>query len=119
MPLDARVLDDVDDADLAFQFGTGSLALDLTATVGERGGRRFERLRLPADLARWLREAGLAPRARPTEDDLAKVRDLRSAVFDLAEARRQGRTPPAGAHRLINMVAAEDTAPPRLTRTWE
>ena len=53
-------VDGLPEWELVFRFTSGRLCLAFCATVGERWRRSFERLRTPADLTRWLVEAGLA-----------------------------------------------------------
>jgi predicted RNA-binding Zn ribbon-like protein len=118
VPLLAHVLDDIEPVELEFQFGNGSIALDLVATVGERWARSFERLRSPEDLRRWLREEQLIGRATITAADLASYRELRSAIFDLVQARRAHRLPPRGSLRIVNGAAKAAQSIPRLTSRW-
>lgn len=96
--------------ELRFVFRSGRLCLAFAATVGERWRGRHERLREPADLARWYREAGLLddpPAVTPAGLDAARA--LREAVYRIARALIAGR-PPAGADEaVVNAVAA---APP-------
>lgn len=73
---------DLPDWELAFRFEGGHLALALTATVGERWRRNFERLISPERLAQWFVEAGLADRPPPVDPSvLAQARQLREAVY--------------------------------------
>lgn len=119
MPLDAAVLDDVEPGELACRFGAGSVALDFLATVGEQWRRRFERLRTPDDLARWLSTANLASRVMSASArDLDDARRLRSAIFDCVTARREGRRAPRIAVAVLNGFASEDVPVPRLTERW-
>jgi predicted RNA-binding Zn ribbon-like protein len=117
--LDATVLDDVEAGELEFPFGAGSVALDFLATVGEQWRRRFERLRSPDDLARWLSAANLASRVMTaSERDLDDARRLRSAIFDCVTARKDGRKAPRIAVAVLNGFASEDVPVPRLTERW-
>jgi hypothetical protein len=75
----------------------GRPCLDLTATVGERRGRRAERLRIPQDLASWLVEAGLADELpAASRQDLAQARTLREAVYQTIKRRIAGQRPGPG-----------------------
>lgn len=97
--------------DYRFHFRSGSLALDLVATVGERWRRNFDRLRSPADLARWCTESGLTDRALPVGDaDLAAVRELREAIHALASAAIAGRDGASADVAIVNVHAG--TPPP-------
>lgn len=62
----------------------GRVSLDLVATIGERWRRRFERLRTPADLDRWLEFRDLPSSDLTTVLDLEAMRRLRGAVELLA-----------------------------------
>lgn len=105
---------DVPADDLAFHRRSGRLSLDLVATIGERWGRRFERLRRPADVDRWLQVVRVPTDVSAGEDDLDAWRRLRGAVEDLAVAAMDGAAYPDGARALVNRVAARPDPPPRL-----
>ena len=79
------MIGNIPDHELAFQFKSGRLCLDFTATVGERWRRSFERLREPSDLGRWLRDTGLAESAPRVTDELAAARALREAIYRTAK----------------------------------
>ena len=100
-----------------FHFRSGSLALDLVATVGERWRRNFERLRSPDDLARWCRASGLAGSGLDVgDDDLASVRHLREAVHRLATAAIAGRDGDPADVATVNERARGARQVPRLRR---
>jgi predicted RNA-binding Zn ribbon-like protein len=90
-----------------FEFIADRPALDLVATVAERGTSDVEHLRTPADLADWIAQSGLVD-ARPavTETDLLRTREVRDAMFRLIAARIDGGRPGAGDRALVNAVAA-------------
>lgn len=96
--------------ELQFRFVAEPLALAFTATVGERWRARFERLRTPADLVRWLREAGLIGDERhltANESTLQAARGLREAIYAVAKAwadRREDEPP-----RLSALAAQQAT----------
>lgn len=92
--------------ELAFNFSSGRLCLAFVATVGERWRGRFERLRAPADLARWYAEAGLLddPPAVTTAG-LHTARTLREAIYRIAHA-RIGNEPAAAADEAVLNAAA-------------
>lgn len=91
-----------------FNFRSGRLCLALVATVGERWRGRHERLREPADLARWYREAGLLGEAPPvTASGLEAARELREAVHRVACAVIAGEQPSPADEAVLNTAAAE------------
>jgi predicted RNA-binding Zn ribbon-like protein len=102
--------------DLAFRWRGGLPVLDFTATVGERWGRSFERLRSPADLVGWLVEAGLgSPDVTPPSDwQLAAARELREALYRIATAVRIGQLPDTADVECVNRWARKPTAGPEL-----
>lgn len=76
----AEQLDEIPREELVFPWRGGHPALDFTATLGERWRRKIERLRTPADLSRWLCEAGATTERLPaTPATLAGARELREA----------------------------------------
>lgn len=71
----------------------------------------------PADLDRWIREAGLAP--VPDVEmlgaaDLDRGKLLREAIYRAVFARISGRIPAAGDVELLNAHAAHPPPAPRL-----
>lgn len=98
-------------ADLAFRWRGGRAVLNFTATVGERWGRSFERLRSPADLARWLVEAGLGSPAvtLPSDWQLAAARELREALYRIATAVRIGHLAETADVECVNRWARKPT----------
>jgi predicted RNA-binding Zn ribbon-like protein len=99
---------------LAFRFVGGRLCLDFVATLGQRGITDLERLRTPADLARWAVEAGLCERPPAVRDpDLSAARTLREAIHRLVT---RSDDPPARTDlRTVNELAGRPPAP---TLTW-
>jgi predicted RNA-binding Zn ribbon-like protein len=101
------------DGDDAFRFRAGRLSLDLCSTLLWRHVAPVEQLREPADLMRWVREAGVRP--VPTilgERELHAARALRESIYvlvhDRIAARRLSRAPLA----TLNAIAAHpDPAP--------
>jgi predicted RNA-binding Zn ribbon-like protein len=72
-------------AELAFNFRSGRLCLAFVATVGQRWRANHERLRAPADLARWYVEAGLLDEPPAvTTTGLRTARTLREAIYRMA-----------------------------------
>ncbi len=99
-----------------FKFRSGSLALDLAASVAFRlRGEPKDLLATPRDLGRWLVAAGLATKnPEPTPEELDQARELREALYRLAlaTARRQALS---GQDRdLVNRWAAEPPPAPQL-----
>ncbi len=97
--------------ELAFRWRGGRLSVNFTATVGERWRGCFERLRQPADLARWFSEAGL------TEDAVAisavrltQARQLREALYRLFTAVRTAGSPEATDVAVVNRWATRPVA---------
>jgi predicted RNA-binding Zn ribbon-like protein len=78
---------------LAFRFVSGHPALDFAATLSDRHRDRVERLRVPGDLDRWLRAAGMRTAAAATARDLGDARELREAIYRLARSVLSERAP--------------------------
>jgi predicted RNA-binding Zn ribbon-like protein len=100
----------------AFRFRAGRLSLDLCSTLLWRHRAPTEQLRVPRDLARWLRAAGVQPAPRAVRDeDLDQARKLREAIYGAAHDRLAGR-PLARPHvAALNALAAHPDPVPRLT----
>lgn len=105
---------------LEFPFSGGRLCLDLTGTVGQRDtwGRDtlgYERLREPADLSRWMLEAGLLERLpRADAAALALARELREAIHRSVSAVRAGRPAATKDLAAINVAASWPGRVPQL-----
>ena len=100
----------------AFRFRAGRLSLDLCSTLLWRHLTPIEQLREPADLARWLQEAGVRP--VPTSLDTADVeaaRALRESIYALAHDRIAGRRPSRAHTATLNAAAAQPDPAPALT----
>lgn len=98
-----------------FRFRSGRPCLDLLATVGDRDGLAFDRWRVPADLGRWCREAGLlaeAPRVNPAQ--LEAARALREATHRLLCAALAGQAPAPSDLALLNDWARLPPLAPQL-----
>jgi len=77
------------------------------ATVGERWRGNVERLREPADLARWYREVGLLDDPPAVSGaGLRAARSLREATHRVAQAVIAGRPPAAVDEAVVNAAAA-------------
>ena len=101
--------------DYTFRFGSGRLALDFVATVGNRRQAPHDRWREAGDLARWCREAGLLEEApKVSEAKLEAGRRLREAIYRLLQAARQGEEPAPGDIEALNRAAARPPLAPRL-----
>jgi len=108
--------------ELGFRFVSGDRALDFLSTLGNRHTRPVERLREPADLRRWLDEAGLRVGRRASPSDLEDARRLRETVNRLTRATLAG-DPPAKDDLLeLNEWARRPPlapqAEPTLQRRW-
>jgi predicted RNA-binding Zn ribbon-like protein len=100
---------------LEFPFSGGRVSLDLTGTVGQRSGPSYERLRSPADLSRWLMEAGLVTAVvRVDEGQLELVRDLREVIYGALVETMAGRPPAAEDVRQLNAAALWPPRAPQL-----
>jgi predicted RNA-binding Zn ribbon-like protein len=104
----------------AFRFRAGRLSLDLCSTLLWRYRAPSEQLRVPDDLARWLREAGVQPVPRAVrEQDLNQARELREAIYGLVHDRLAGRALARPHVATINALAARPDPVPRLTAAGE
>jgi predicted RNA-binding Zn ribbon-like protein len=93
--------------DESFAFVSGNGALDLVGTVGRRRTEPRDLLREPADLARWMLEAGLLPTApEVAAGDLAAAARLREAVYGIASAIIGGGAAAAADLAVVNEFAA-------------
>ncbi|MFI1098439.1 CGNR zinc finger domain-containing protein [Streptomyces sp. NPDC020917] len=99
---------DVPVEELRFNFRSGRLCLAFVATVGERWRGSYERLREPADLARWYLESGLLQADPPaiSAAGLEAARVLREAIHRIARALIDGRPPAAADEAAVNAAAA-------------
>jgi predicted RNA-binding Zn ribbon-like protein len=88
----------------------GRLSIDLLNTVRDRVLAPRETLRDPADLAVWLSEANLPHEDEVGEDALNAARRLRDAI----DALSQGGPGVPAALAVVNAMAAEAPAGPRL-----
>ncbi|MEU7045405.1 CGNR zinc finger domain-containing protein [Streptomyces varsoviensis] len=104
-------------SDQTFVFVSGNAALDLVGTVGWRRTAPRDQLAEPADLRRWIAEAGLLTEG-PVEVDSAAFADaleLREAVHRLAHDRLAGREFDRRALEVVNGAAAAPGRRPALT----
>jgi predicted RNA-binding Zn ribbon-like protein len=100
---------------LEFPFSAGRLCLDFTGTIGHRATRSLERLREPADLGRWMVQAGVLERPPRTDEGVLSVaHDLREAIYFSVSAVISGR--PASRQELdaINEAASWPARVPQL-----
>jgi predicted RNA-binding Zn ribbon-like protein len=99
----------------AFRFRAGRLSLDLCSTLLWRLRAPSEQLGEPADLARWLREAGIRPApAELDARDLDTARRLRESIYALAHDRIAGRMLASASLATVNKIAASPDAAPAL-----
>ena len=101
-----------------FRLGLGHVTLDFLATLGGRAGSRIERLAAPADLSRWITEAGIAAAPRTSRELLDHARELREAIRRVLECAREGRRPTASDLRLVNKWARSPVAAPQIGRDF-
>ena len=91
----------------AFRFRAGRLSLDLCSTLLWRHRAPSELLAAPADLARWLNEAGIRPAPATVSDEaLHTARLLRESIYALVHDRLDGRTLAQAHVTTVNAVAA-------------
>lgn len=108
----AVLLDDLPVAELRFHFKSGRLCLDFVATVGERWRRRFERLRTPDDLGRWLVEASLVSTDPPVEQSqLEEAHRLRESIYRMARRAGKGNLDRRDVRELNRWAARPPLAP--------
>ena len=101
-----------------FRLGLGHVTLDFLATLGGRAGSKIERLAAPADLSRWITEAGIAAAPRPSREVLDDARELREAIRRVLECAREGGRPTASDLRLVNKWARSPVAAPQIGRDF-
>lgn len=93
--------------DLRFNFRSGTPALFLVETFGEWTRRRYDRIQTAEIWNTWLAQIGLPPvTVEVTADDLEKMRDLRRAIYGVAQARVKGIEVLPTDIRAINQYAA-------------
>lgn len=99
-----------------FKFRSGRPALDLAATLAFRlKSEPKDLLATPMDLGRWLVAAGLSARnPHPTDADLRSARELREALYRLAQARLDQKPFPPKDRALVNRWAALPPPAPQL-----
>jgi predicted RNA-binding Zn ribbon-like protein len=99
------------------RFDAGSLSLNLLATVARRYGEPLERLDSLARLRDWLHGVGLPLSASLSEDDLARLRELREHLNELFRSMLASRRPRRAAVAYVNAVAANAAPELRSTRS--
>lgn len=101
---------------LAFKLRGGTPSLYLVETLGEWTGRQYERV---YDAERWHEWIGLlklpVPARRATARELDRMRDLRRAIYEIAQAVRTGGVPDACHIETVNRVARTALAAPQLS----
>lgn len=103
---------------LAFRFVSGNRALDLLATFADRHRGGVERLREPADLDRWLRDAGLGLSTRASEADLDAARQLREVLNRIARTSIAHSPANADDVGVLNAWAARPPLTPQLDEVY-
>jgi predicted RNA-binding Zn ribbon-like protein len=101
---------------MEFPFRSGRLCLDFVSTLGSRGQLDIERLGVPADFERWVREAGLGQLRHVNQDGLAAAVELREAIYSLVTTRRSLQ---AHAVARVNRAATRMPLVPRLDESGE
>lgn len=93
--------------ELRFNFRSGTPALYLVETFGEWTRRRYDRIVSPEIWNSWLEQINLpVVTATISADDLEKMRDLRRAIYGVAQARVKGLEALPTDIRAINQYAA-------------
>lgn len=64
-------------------FRSDRLCLDFVSTLGSRRSLELERLRVPSDLKRWVRQAEIGELQHATSSGLARALQLREAIYAL------------------------------------
>ena len=99
----------------AFRFRAGRPCLDLCSTLLWRYRAPTELLRAPADLARWIDEAGVRPApATVSEEALHAARRLRESIYALVHDRLGGRTLAQEHVAIVNAAAARPDPVPSI-----
>ncbi|MDF0730109.1 ABATE domain-containing protein [Pseudomonas entomophila] len=92
--------------DLRFNFRSGTPALFLVETFGEWTRRRYDRIMNAQVWNDWLQQINYPPVTEPVSaNDLEQMRDLRRAIYGLAQARVKGVAPLPTDVRAINQYA--------------
>jgi predicted RNA-binding Zn ribbon-like protein len=101
-----------------FELTAGRPVLDFVATVADRGTTHVERLRTADDLAAWVAQARLVDDLPAvSEDQLARAKEVREALFGLVSALVDGSAPDRADLGLVNEVAAGPRPVLRLSST--
>ncbi|MEU6881935.1 ABATE domain-containing protein [Streptomyces sp. NPDC046712] len=101
-----------------FRFDAGALCLELLLTGGPGPvAARFEVLHEPDGLLDWVRRCRLGPDldVTVTAGELARVREVRDALWGLAHARTHGRAYAPEELALVNEAAAPPPLVPLMT----
>lgn len=99
--------DTLSERDLKFNFRSGTPALFLVETFGEWTRRRYDRIQDGAVWNSWLALIGLpAVTGVVGPQDLERMRDLRRAIYGVAQARVKGLPALPTDVRAINQYAA-------------
>jgi len=108
-----------------YAFDAGTVSLQLVATGGEAERAVFETLHAPDDLVRWLAGSPLAvdpATAEVSDADLAAVKRLREALWEISTRRARDAAVPATYLRTLNEAAAAPPLVPAIaadgTRRW-
>ncbi|WP_437882349.1 CGNR zinc finger domain-containing protein [Pseudomonas sp. LRF_L74] len=92
--------------DLRFNFRSGTPALFLVETFGEWTRRRYDRIQNGQIWNDWLSQIGLPTvSGQVSQEELEKMRDLRRAIYGVAQARVKNLPPLPTDVRAINQYA--------------
>lgn len=92
---------------MVFELIADRPALDFVSTVAERGSTDEEKLRSPADLVEWARQAGVVDDLESvTPAQLSKAIALREAIFGLIAALINRTAPDPTERKLVNRAAS-------------
>ena len=95
-------------------FDSGALSLDFAYTGARGDNPDSEQFHAPADLGRWLTNRFPRLDGDPGERELSDALGLRSAIFGIAVALSDRRTPNADDIDTVNLFAATPDVPPAL-----
>jgi predicted RNA-binding Zn ribbon-like protein len=97
---------------MTFRFGAGRPSLDLVATVGSRlTAAPIERLTGPDAAQHWFSRAGLPVTAALGADDVADLKALREAIYELLETHSRPAARDVSAESALELVNELACAP--------
>ncbi len=99
-----------------FLFDPGAFCLEFAYTGGEGYRAMYETWHSPADLARWIQTNLGIEVEKVTPRDLAEAKRLREAIWQLVDARVDGRSLPRVRVGKINRAGASPPLVPQIDR---